>query len=117
MNSAIDEALERLRGRGVEMVGGMPNHGPMAVEALVALGHGATAVRWADRYRRELGAMPGAYSPLTAATWQPALGAIERIGDWVAYFRAQFAEAPWRSVFNEWIGRLLPGTVTAGTHG
>ena len=30
MNEAIDEALERLRGMGMEMVGGMPNHGPMA---------------------------------------------------------------------------------------
>jgi len=117
MNSIIDEALERLRGRGMEMVDGMPNHGPMAVEALAALGHGATAVSWADRYGRELGTMPKAYSPLTAETWRPALGAIERIGDWGAYFRAQLAEAPWRSVFDEWIGRLLPGAITAGTHG
>ena len=44
MNGAIDEALERLRGMGMEMVGGMPNHGPMAVDALAALGHSHKAV-------------------------------------------------------------------------
>src|SRR5262249_19678632 len=117
MNGAIDEALERLRGSGMEMVGGMPNHGPMAVEALAALGHGSRAVDWAERYRRELGAMPESGSPLTDETWRPALGAIERTGDWVAYFRAQLAEGPWQSVFARWISRLLPGAITAGTHG
>src|SRR5262249_31750255 len=48
---------------------------------------------------------------------RPALGAIERTGDWVAYFRAQLAEVPWRSVFSEWITRLMPGAIAAGTHG
>src|SRR5262249_55953837 len=117
MNGAIDEALERLRGRGMEMFGGMPNHGPMAVEALAALGYGDRSVEWADRYRRELAEMPGAISPLTGETWKSALGAIDRAGDWVAYFRAQLAESPWQAVFADWIGRLLPGAITAGTHG
>jgi Questin oxidase-like len=117
MNEAIDEALERLRGMGMEMVGGMPNHGPMAVEALAAVGHGDKAVEWADRYRKSLGALPDVVSPLTSETWQPALGRIERTRDWVNYFQIQLAEAPWRSVFNEWIGRLLPGAISAGTHG
>lgn len=91
--------------------------GRWRVEALAALGHGAQAVDWADRYRRELLAMPEAVSPLTGETWQAALGAIDRTCDWVTYFRAQLAEASWQSVFNEWIGCLLPGAVTAGTHG
>ncbi|WP_455287494.1 hypothetical protein [Cupriavidus necator] len=43
MNSTFDEALERLRGTGSEIAGGgAPNHGPMAAEALVALGYGGT---------------------------------------------------------------------------
>jgi len=117
MNGAIDEALERLRGSGMEMAGGMPNHGPMAVEALAALGHGVAGVDWAERYRRGLVAMPESRSPLTDETWRPALGAIDRTGDWVAYFRAQLAEASWQTVFAQWIGRLLAGSITAGTHG
>src|SRR5215471_460503 len=33
------------------------------------------------------------------------------------FFRAQMAAAPWRTVFREWIGRLLPATPSAGGHG
>src|SRR5262249_10101386 len=117
MNGAIDEALDRLRGSGMEMVGGMPNHGPMAVEALAVLGRGDMAADWAERYRRELGTMTKPVSPLTGETWRQALGAIDRTGDWVVYLRDQLAEAPWQSVFAEWISRLLPGAITAGTHG
>jgi hypothetical protein len=50
MSAALDEALERLRGLGAEMVGGGdPNHGPMAAEAMVALGRDDVVVAWADR--------------------------------------------------------------------
>jgi len=118
MNSTFDEALERLRGTGSEVAGGVaPNHGPMAAEALVALGCDDFVVAWADRYRRQLDAMPTPQIPVTAENWSQALGATERFGDWVAFFRAQLAEAPWQVVFREWIGRLLPATPSAGGHG
>src|SRR5262245_25850255 len=118
MNGTFDEALERLRGTGSEVAGGVaPNHGPMAAEALVALGCADVVVAWADRYRQLLGLMPPPRSPVTAENWPQALGAIDRFGDWVAYFRARLAEAPWQAVFEEWIGRLLPATPSAGSHG
>ena len=118
MNSTFDEALERLRGTGSQVVGSAaPNHGPMAAEALVALGRDDVVVAWADRYRRQLDAMPPPSSPVAARDWAQALGAIDRFGDWVAFFRAQLAEAPWRVVFEEWITRLLPATPSAGGHG
>jgi len=118
MTSTFDEALERLRGTGSEVAGGVaPNHGPMAAEALVSLGCDDIVVAWADRYRRQLGAMSPPSSPVTAGGWAQALGAIDRFADWVAFFRAQLAEAPWRVVFREWIGRLLPATPSAGAHG
>jgi hypothetical protein len=118
MNSTFDEALERLRGTGTEVAGGVaPNHGPMAAEALVALGRGDVVVAWADRYRQKLDAMPAPTSPITVETWRAALGAVDRIGDWAAFFRGQLAEAPWRAVLTEWIGRLLPATPSAGGHG
>src|SRR5262245_3953867 len=117
MNSVIDEALERLRGRGMEMVDGMPNHGPMAAEALVALGRDEVVTKWVDRYCQRLDVLPAATSPITVDTWREALGDISRIADWTAFFRVQLAEAPWRAVFAEWIGRLLPATIAAGTHG
>jgi hypothetical protein len=118
MSNTFDEALERLRGTGTEVAGGgAPNHGPMAAEALTALGRDDVVVSWADRYRRKLDGMPAATSPVTVETWREALGAIDRVGDWAAFLRAQLAEAPWRAVFAEWIGRLLPATPSAGAHG
>lgn len=118
MNDAFDEALERLRGTGTEVAGGIaPNHGPMGAEALVALGRDDVVVAWAERYRRILDMMPAPTAPITVETWKESLGAIERTADWVAFFRAQLAEAPWRAVFTEWIGHLLPATPSAGAHG
>src|SRR5262249_8893368 len=118
MSGTFDEALERLRGTGSEVAGGVaPNHGPMAAEALVALRRHDVVVAWADRCRRKLDAMPPPSSPVTAGDWAQALGANDRFGDWVGFFRAQLAEAPWRVVFREWIGRLLPATPSAGAHG
>src|SRR5215470_18957983 len=118
MNNTFDEALQLLRGTGSEVAGGVaPNHGPMAAEALVTLGHDDIVVAWADRYRRKLDAMPPSSSPITTEDWAEALGAIDRSADWVAFFRTQLVEAPWRAVFREWIGRLLPATPSAGAHG
>ena len=118
MNSTFDEALERLRGTGSEVAGGpAPNHGPMAAEALAAMGCDDVVVGWADRYRQQLDAIPPPRAAVTAENWAQALGAIDRFGDWVALFRAQLAEAPWQVVFGEWIGRLLPATPSAGAHG
>ena len=86
MNGTFDEALERLRGTGSEVAGSVaPNHGPMAAEALVALGRADIVVAWADRYRRKLHAMPPSRSPITTEDWGEALGAIDRSADWVAF--------------------------------
>jgi len=117
LNSVLDDALERVRGMGPEAVHGAPNHGPMAAEALVALGCSDEVSRWVDDYRRELVPMPQARSPVTEYTWREALGVIQRIGDWQAFFLTQFAEAPWQTVFAQWIPRLIPGLMAGGTHG
>jgi hypothetical protein len=118
MKGTFDEALECLRGTGSEVAEGVaPNHGPMAAEALVALGRDDVVVAWARQYRRKLDAMSSPRSPISADGWPQALGATDRFADWVAFFRAQMAEAPWRTVFREWIGRLLPATPSAGGHG
>src|SRR5262245_33806061 len=64
MKGPFDEALECLRGTGSEVADGVaPNHGPMAAEALVALGRDDVVVAWARRYRRKLDAMPSPVRP------------------------------------------------------
>src|SRR4030095_5766636 len=110
MNSVLDDALERLRGMGPEALHGAPNHGPMAAEALIALGCLEEVPRWTDDYRRELGPLPQARSPVTEATWQAALGAIDRIGDWQTFFQTQLAEAPWRGVLVRGVGARIRGS-------
>src|SRR5215470_6530953 len=118
MKGTFDEALECLRRTGSEVAGGVaPNHGPMAAEALVALGRDDDVVAWARRYRRKLEAMPSPSTPISTEGWPQVLGATDRFGDWVAFFRVQLAEAQWPAVFREWIGRLLPATPSAGGHG
>src|SRR5262249_44218605 len=117
MNSVLDDALERLRGMGPEARHGAPNHGPMAAEALVALGCLDEVPQWVDGYRGELDPMPPARSPVTEATWHEALGAIQRVGDWQAFFVARLAEAPWRAGFGQWMPRLIRGLMAGGAHG
>jgi hypothetical protein len=107
MDSVLDDALERLRGMAPEAVHGAPNHGPMAAEALVALGHPDEVSRWMDDYCRELGPMPPARFPVSEDTWQEALGAIDRVGDWQTFFVTQLTEALWKTVFVQWIDRLI----------
>jgi hypothetical protein len=117
MKTAIDDALERLRGTGPEVEDTGPNHGPMAAEALVSLGCDAMVPHWVDQYRRQLSPMPEATRPLTVETWPAALGVQGRVGDWMAFFCRQLAEAPWPAVLAEWVQRLIPGVMAAGTHG
>ena len=35
----------------------------------------------------------------------------------MAFFCRQLAEAPWPAVLAEWVQRLIPGVMAAGTHG
>jgi hypothetical protein len=117
MKSVLDDALERLHHTGPEEADGAPNHGPMAAEALVALGCDDEVPQWVDYYRRHLGPMPETLLPLTTQTWRDALGSRRRVGDWVVFFRLQLSTASWQSVLTAWLPRLIPGAMAHGTHG
>lgn len=117
-NDDFDDALDRLRGTGPQVVNGMdPNHGPMVVEALIAMGRGRVAPQWAGQYRLLLGALPKATAPVTTKDWRDALGRVERFPDWITFFTRLLAVSPWDEVLAEWLPRLIPAIVTAGTHG
>lgn len=117
MPATIDDALEILEGTGPEFGGGLSNHGPMAAEALLALGRDDVVVSWTENYKRRLRDHPQSRNPIDAASWREALGDGTRIGDWIAFFERQLAEAPWRDVLNIWVPRLAPGLIAAATHG
>ncbi len=117
MTATIDEALEVLDGTGPEFGGGLSNHGPMAAEALFALGRGDAVIPWVESYKRRLQDHPDARDPISGESWREALGEISRVGDWIAFFDREIAEATWPAVLNEWVPRLAPGLVAAATHG
>ena len=51
---ALLDALDRLRDTGPEYDGFLANHGPMAAEAMVRLGHAEHVPGWIARYRTRL---------------------------------------------------------------
>ncbi len=117
MPATIDDALALLEDTGPEFAGGLANHGPMAAEALVTLGRDDAVIPWVERYKARLQDHPSARNPIDPRDWREALGQGERIGDWIAFFDRQLAEAPWADVLDTWVERLAPGIVASATHG
>jgi hypothetical protein len=94
-NAVLDEGLSRLAATGPEFRGGLSNHGPMASEALVRLGRADAVESWLDGYLPRLDDAPKPSLRVTGETWREALGQLDRVADWQAYFRAQLSEDPW----------------------
>src|SRR5687767_5025104 len=93
----LDEAFDRFHLTQPEHAGGLSNHGPMAAEALGALGHPVLRMAFVDRYAPRLPAFtPG--RPIPAGEQVAALGRMERFPDWTATLERELAEAPWRDV-------------------
>jgi hypothetical protein len=113
----LDESLTRLAKTGPEYRGGLSNHGPMAAEALVRLGHADEVEHWVDDYIKQLDEAPRPYDRITEDTWREALGDRKRVADWTAYFASQLADEPWLDVLARWWPRLAPGLAAAATHG
>jgi hypothetical protein len=116
-DDALDEALELLRNYGPEYGGGLANHGPMAAEALCALGRGDAIVPWVKRYKRNLEELPLATKKLAADEWQSALGDAARTGDWIALMEHELADGAWEDALDKWAARLSPGFAAAAAHG
>ncbi len=115
--TVLDEAFERFAHTGFEFGGGLSNHGPMAAEALVAMGRDGDVLRWSEGYATRLGDAPRGTAPIAGADWREALGDIKRLGDWVAFFEKELAAQPWQQALDLWAGRLAPGIFAAATHG
>jgi hypothetical protein len=110
-DGVLDEALERLGRFGPEFGGGLSNHGPMAVEALVRLGRADAVVDWVDAYVGRL------EEPVAPSDRPPELGDMATVRDWELRFAAELADAEWSEVVRTWVPRLAPGLMAAATHG
>jgi hypothetical protein len=118
MDSPLDAAYELLQDFGPEYgLMAFANHGPMAVEAMVAFGRPDAALAWAARYARALEPMPPPRQPILDDQWSAALGDLARYRDWLECFDRQLAAAPWAAVIDTWSARLAPGLIGAALHG
>ena len=117
MTITIDEMLDLLSFAGAELVNGNANHGPMASEALFALGRDEAVLPWVEGYRSRLTHRVSPSLPIAPDEWQDALGRRDRLGDWVEFFDHQLELAPWQQVVREWVPRLSPAFMASATHG
>ena len=115
-SSALDEAFDRLAASGFELPNGFVNHGPMACEALAALGRDDEVDLWARRFARSGGVRVEPESTVTF-DWREALGDRRRLPEWIGHFERAIADEGWRPVVAEWVPRLLPGMAVALFHG
>ena len=113
----IDEMLDLLGFAGAEMVNGNANHGPMAAEALFAMGREDDVLPWVDGYKGRLMYRPEPSLAIPNAEWREYLGARDRLGDWIVLFEKELDETPWQVVVGQWVPRLAPGLMAAATHG
>jgi len=112
----LDEVLERFHLTGLEYGPGLANHGPMAADAIVALGHSALLTGWVDLYAPRLPPLePG--QAIEAGERDAAVGDVSRMSDWVASFERDLAEGDWRDVLQRELSWLAPGFFASATHG
>ena len=113
---ALDEAFERMAAASFELPNGFVNHGAMACEALAVLDCADDIDSWARRFAQAGG---GTVEPVAPASfeWRQALGAYDRLPEWIGYFARAVDDDGWASVVETWVPRLMPALRTALFHG
>jgi len=110
---AMDQALEMMAG-----LAPLTNHGPMAAEALVALGRADSVVAFVEAYKKRFTSnYPASRQPVTRENWRAALGDGARVADWTSFFNRELQEAAWPHVLGRWAAELAPGLSAAAAHG
>ena len=117
MTITIDEMLDLISFAGAEFGNGGANHGPMAAEALFALGREEAVLPWVEGYRSRLTDRLSPSLAIPRADWQEYLGARDRLGDWIELFENELKDASWQDVVRQWVPRLAPAVMAAATHG
>jgi len=112
----LDEALDRFHLTAPEYLGGLANHGPMAVEALFELGHRALTQGFVDVYAPRLRPLsPG--RPLRPDDEAYALGDPARFADWLATLELEIARESYPRVIEQRTAQWIDGVFAGGTHG
>jgi hypothetical protein len=111
MVHALDDAYERLMTAGFELPNGFVNHGPMACEALAAMGLDDAIGEWSERFAR----VGRQVDPVAGG--KPELGRYEDLPAWIGAFEDRIAVDGWKGVVAEWVPRLMPALDVALFHG
>lgn len=113
----FDTTLESIADCGPDLRNGLTNHAPMAIEALCALGREGAMMAWLEQYRDGMLPWPAEVEPIDPHDWRSALGDIERVSDWRAFFVDELARSPWHEVLNQWVGHFAPAICASAAHG
>ena len=117
-SSGLDRALERLHQTDPEFAAGgtsgLSNHGPMACEALVALGREDRCEAFLETYLPRLSPFQAA-APLTAK--RSDYGDPSKIAAWIATFERRLRSQTPHQVLAQALPQLLPGMSAAAFHG
>src|SRR5215471_1345828 len=113
----FDLALESISEASPDLRNGLTNHAPMALEALCALDREDALTYWLGHYRDGFQPWPSESTPIDPQNWRDALGHIDRVSDWRAFFVDALKTTPWRNVLNSWVERLAPAMCASATHG
>ncbi|MGD9589100.1 MAG: questin oxidase family protein [Pyrinomonadaceae bacterium] len=109
----IDDALKML-----SEIAPLTNHGPMAAEALVAMGRADRVIPFVERYRDRFSSpYPPRYQTVSDQNWQAALSDHRRITDWIDLIEREIKDIGWRQTVEKWCDRLAPGLSAAAAHG
>lgn len=115
----LDEALAALHETDDEFDEppflGLSNHGPMAAEALVAMGHADDVAGFLAAYAPRLRPR-GEGQPIPLAARHAALGDRSRGADWVATFAEMLEREPPAAVVARELPPLADGAVAAALH-
>ena len=110
---AMEQALERMVG-----LAPLSNHGPMAAEALIAMGRPDAVADFVEGYKKRFTAVyPSIRLPITRENWRAALGEGQRVADWTEFFNRELKEAAWPQALDQWVAALAPGLAAAAAHG
>ena len=97
---ALDEAFERMAAASFELPNGFVNHGAMACEALAMLECADDIDSWARRFAQAGGAKIEPVAP-AGFEWRQALGAYDRLPEWIGYFARAIDDEGWAGVVED----------------
>jgi len=113
---ALDRALDRFHRAGDEWSIGLTSHGPMVVEALDRVGRPDAIAGWTSGYVDRLVPPPAATTVVGPGEWRRHLGDGDLLA-WNELVRRELRTDPWTEVAARWVERLVPGAISAATHG